>query len=106
MAEYAHARHSKLTHITLWALQLIGGLAFCLTGAAKLAGAEQMQATELVSEAARHQNACGPGVLAATVAAARALGTERGYLLDYTTSYDVAPEPVFRMAVGYAGLLF
>jgi len=42
MAEYAHARHSKLTHITLWALQLIGGLAFCLTGAAKLAGAEQM----------------------------------------------------------------
>ena len=68
--------------------------------------AEQMQAEELVPEAARHQNACGPGALAATVAAARALGTERGYLLDYTTSYDVAPERVFRIAVGYAGLLF
>jgi AmmeMemoRadiSam system protein B len=68
--------------------------------------AEQMQAEELVPEAARHQNACGPGALAATVAAARTLGAERGYLLDYTTSYDVAPEPVFRMAVGYAGLLF
>ena len=68
--------------------------------------AEQMQAEELVPEAARHQNACGPGALAATVAAAQTLGAERGYLLDYTTSYDVVPEPVFRMAVGYAGLLF
>ncbi len=68
--------------------------------------AEQMQAEELVPEVARHQNACGPGALAATVAAARTLGAERGYLLDYTTSYEVAPEPVFRMAVGYAGLLF
>jgi AmmeMemoRadiSam system protein B len=68
--------------------------------------AEQMQAEELIPEAERHPNACGPGALAATVAAAQALGAERGYLLDYTTSYDVAPEPVFRMAVGYAGLLF
>ena len=65
-----------------------------------------MHAEELVPEAARHQNACGPGALAAAVAAARTLGAERGRLVDYTTSYDVVPEPVFRMAVGYAGLLF
>ncbi len=38
--------------------------------------------------------------------AAKVLGAERGYQVEYTTSYDVAPEDEFRMAVGYAGLLF
>jgi MEMO1 family protein len=68
--------------------------------------AEQMKASEIVSEARRHQNACGPGAMAATVAAAAVLGAQRGYLLEYTTSFDVAPEPEFRMAVGYAGILY
>jgi AmmeMemoRadiSam system protein B len=68
--------------------------------------AEHMKASEIVPEARRHQNACGPGAMAATVAAAVALGAERGYLLEYTTSFDVAPEPEFRMAVGYAGILY
>ncbi|MBI4464717.1 MAG: AmmeMemoRadiSam system protein B [Acidobacteria bacterium] len=68
--------------------------------------AEQMQATEIPAEASRHHNACGAGAMAATVAAAQIAGAQHGYLLDYTTSYDVAPEDEFRMAVGYAGLLF
>jgi hypothetical protein len=34
------------------------------------------------------------------------MGAARGHLLEYRTSFDVAPEPVFRMAVGYAGIVF
>ncbi|MBI4458880.1 MAG: AmmeMemoRadiSam system protein B [Acidobacteria bacterium] len=68
--------------------------------------AEQMAAAEIVPEAAHHRNACGGGAMAATVAAAQVLGAARGYLLEHTTSYDVEPEGEFRMAVGYAGMLF
>lgn len=68
--------------------------------------AEQMAALEIVSEAGRHQNACGAGAMAATVAAAQVLGAGRGYLIEHTTSHDVAPEGEFRMGVGYAGMLF
>src|ERR1051325_5345059 len=68
--------------------------------------AEQMSASEIVPEARRHHNACGPGGMAATVAAAAASGADRGYLLEYTTSFDIAPEPQFEMAVGYAGILY
>jgi MEMO1 family protein len=71
-----------------------------------LALAEQMRATEIVPEANRHHNACGPGALAATVSAAATVGAQRGYLVDYTTSYDVEPEPEFRIGVGYAGIVY
>jgi len=65
-----------------------------------------MKYAEIREEAERNGNACGPGALAATVAAARAMGADKGYLLEYTTSYDVMPEGEFRMAVGYAGIVF
>lgn len=68
--------------------------------------AEEMKASEIIPEARQHQNACGPGAMAATIAAAQVLGARCGHLLEYTTSYDVVPEEEFRMAVGYAGLLF
>jgi AmmeMemoRadiSam system protein B len=68
--------------------------------------AEEMKATEIIEEAASHQNACGAGAMAATVAAAKVLGAQRGYQVVYTTSYDVVPADEFRMAVGYAGMLF
>ena len=68
--------------------------------------AQEMRESEIPAEAGRHANACGAGAIAATVAAARAMGAGHGYLLEYKTSYDVVPEGEFRMAVGYAGLLF
>ncbi len=68
--------------------------------------AQEMRESEIPAEASRHSNACGAGAIAATVAAARAMGAQRGYLLEHTTSYDVVPEGEFHMAVGYAGLLF
>jgi AmmeMemoRadiSam system protein B len=68
--------------------------------------AVSMQAEEIVSEACEHQNACGSGALAAAVAAARQLGVARGHLVEYRSSFDVAPEALFRMAVGYAGIVY
>lgn len=68
--------------------------------------AEQMKAAEILDEAKARQNACGAGAFAATVEAARVMGAKRGWLVEYTTSYDVAPEGDFHMAVGYAGMLF
>jgi MEMO1 family protein len=68
--------------------------------------AEEMQGAQILEEARKHHNACGAGALAATVEAARAMGAGRGYLVQYTTSFDAAPEKEFEMAVGYGGLLF
>lgn len=65
-----------------------------------------MKYAEIDGETRAHQNACGPGALAAAVAAAETMGADRGYLLQYTTSYDVMPEGEFRMAVGYAGIVY
>jgi MEMO1 family protein len=66
----------------------------------------RMKSAEIRMEAQISHNACGPGALAATVAAARAMGSEKGHLLEYTTSHDVRPGGEFEMAVGYAGILF
>jgi AmmeMemoRadiSam system protein B len=71
--------------------------------------AVRMEAAEIIPESLRHHNACGPGAIAATVAAASEMSAERGHLMNYTTSFDVAPDyenAEFRMAVGYAGILY
>ncbi len=67
---------------------------------------EEMSAPEIPEEARRHRNACGAGAIAATVAAAQVLGADHGLVLEHTTSYDVVRESEFRMAVGYAAVLF
>ena len=66
----------------------------------------QLKSIAIRKEAQRSHNACGSGAMAATVAAVEAMGAEKGYLLEYTTSHDVMPEGEFEMAVGYAGILF
>jgi hypothetical protein len=66
----------------------------------------RMRSAEIRKEAQKNHNACGSGALAAAVAAAKAMGAEKGYLLEYTTSYDMMPEGDFEMAVGYAGIVF
>jgi AmmeMemoRadiSam system protein B len=65
-----------------------------------------MKSADIRNEAEQNRNACGPGALAATVSAARAMGAKKGHLIEYTTSYDVMPEGEFQMAVGYAGIVF
>lgn len=63
-------------------------------------------AEKIVPEAARAHNACGAGALAAVTAYARARGTEDGQILQQTTSFDVMPEGVPEMFVGYGALAF
>jgi AmmeMemoRadiSam system protein B len=65
-----------------------------------------MRASEVVKEARENQSACGPGAIAATVAAASALGAKQGFLLEQTTSYDVQPSGGADTFVGYAGIVF
>ncbi len=67
---------------------------------------ESLDAEAIEPEVAAHRNACGPGATAATVGFARARKVTSGRLLDYTTSFDVVPDPEFRMAVGYASVVF
>lgn len=69
--------------------------------------AVRMEAEAIPEEARRHANACGWGALAAAVACARELGATHGTVVEHTDSYRVEgrSEP-FRMAVGYAGIVF
>ena len=70
----------------------------------------RLDAEAAVPEAEARMNACGSGAVAATLAAARELGAVQGYLVYYTTSFDVMKERMgrrgFDAAVGYAGLVF
>ena len=73
----------------------------------KIIGAAlDMQAERIIPEAEADWNSCGAGAMAATVAAAKSVGAGKGVLLEYTSSFDVRPEEEFRMAVGYAGIIF
>ncbi len=67
-----------------------------------------MRESAVVEEAVTNKNACGPGAVAATLAACKAYGAARATLLEHTTSFDVLSamghEPM-RDAVGYASII-
>lgn len=68
-----------------------------------------MRANEVVAEAAQYHNACNAGAVAATIAAAAALGATQGVLLEHTTSSEkLSGKSGAEMAdsVGYAGIVF
>ncbi len=71
---------------------------------------EALDAEAIVPEAQQHMNACGGGAIAATLAAVRALGAERGIVLEYTNSYKVVhelyPADPDDTTVGYASVVF
>lgn len=71
---------------------------------------EAMDAEAIVPEAEAHMNACGAGAIAATVAAAKAMGATRGITLEYTNSYQVVhkqyPHELDDTTVGYAAVVF
>lgn len=72
--------------------------------------AEAMDAESVLPETCRHMNACGPGALAAAIAACRALGATKGICLDYTNSYVITheqyPHELDDTTVGYASIVF
>jgi AmmeMemoRadiSam system protein B len=63
----------------------------------------KMDATGLLKHALENDSACSAGAAISTMATSKALGAEKGILLDYYTSYDVMPDNSF---VGYAGILY
>jgi len=58
---------------------------------------------EVIQKALASHNACCPGAAAAAIASVCRGGAEKGFLVDYTTSYDRHPDSSF---VGYAGVLY
>ncbi|HOB76018.1 MAG TPA: AmmeMemoRadiSam system protein B [Phycisphaerae bacterium] len=66
-----------------------------------------LQADEVVHEAATHHNACGPGAVAATIAAAQVMGATAAHVLRHTNSNEVLCTRYGQMddAVGYAGVV-
>jgi MEMO1 family protein len=68
-----------------------------------------LDAEGLLKDALNKMNACGPGAVAATVAAAKELGVEKGKLLGHTHSNDVMRlkyNQTSEESVGYAAIVF
>jgi len=68
--------------------------------------AVHLRAEGIVARAQSEHSACGGGAVAATVAAAAALGARQGRILEHTTSYDVRPSGRAEDFVGYAAVVF
>jgi hypothetical protein len=63
----------------------------------------KMDATGLLKHALENDSACSGGAALSAMATSKALGAEKGVLLDYYTSYDIMPDESF---VGYAGIVY
>lgn len=71
---------------------------------------EAMDADAVVPEYLQRHNACGAGAVAATIAACKALGAQRGICLEYNNSYKIVhekyPYELDDTTVGYAAVVF
>ncbi len=68
-----------------------------------------LEAEKLLTNAAENSNACGPGAAAATIAAAKKLGKEKGVLLSHTNSLKIMLTKMGRSSsdsVGYTAIVF
>jgi len=63
----------------------------------------RMDAEGILKHARENRSACSAGAALSAMATCKALGTEKGFLLDYYTSYDIMPDNSF---VGYAGIIY
>jgi AmmeMemoRadiSam system protein B len=63
----------------------------------------RMDVKGLIRHANDNESACSGGAAASAIATCKSLGAEKGYLVDYYTSYDIMPDESF---VGYAGILY
>jgi len=62
-----------------------------------------MNAEGLLKHAIENDSACSAGAAISAMTTCKALGSEKGVLLDYYTSYDIMPDDSF---VGYAGIVY
>lgn len=68
-----------------------------------------LEPQELLAGAAENHNACGPGAAAATIAAAKKLGSKKGTLLAHTNSNKVMQQKMGTTSadsVGYAAIIY
>lgn len=68
-----------------------------------------MEPQDLLAGAAENHNACGPGAAAATIAAAKKLGSKKGRLLAHTNSNKVMRQKMGTTStdsVGYAAIIY
>ena len=65
--------------------------------------AVKMDAKGLIDHALKNDSACSAGAAASALATCEALGSKKGVLLDYYTSYDIMADNSF---VGYAGIVY
>ena len=68
-----------------------------------------MEPVELLNNSAENGNACGPGAVAATIAAAKKIGSQKGILLGHTNSNDVLLDRTSQPgndSVGYASIIY
>ncbi len=63
----------------------------------------KMDTAGLLKHAQENDSACSAGAAASAMATCKALGADKGILLDYYTSYDIMPDDSF---VGYAGIVY
>lgn len=63
----------------------------------------RMDIEGIINHARENGSACSAGAAASAAAASKELGTEKGVLIDYYTSYDIMPDDSF---VGYAGIVY
>ncbi len=63
----------------------------------------KMDPKGLLEHALKNSSACSAGAAASVIATCEALGSKRGILLDYSTSYDTMRDDSF---VGYAGIVY
>jgi AmmeMemoRadiSam system protein B len=63
----------------------------------------KMDADGLLKHALENDSACSAGAAISAMTTCKALGSEKGVLVDYYTSYDIMPDDSF---VGYAGILY
>ena len=63
----------------------------------------RMDAGGLLKHALENDSACSAGAAISAMVTCKAMGAEKGILLDYYTSYDIMPDDSF---VGYAGIVY
>ncbi len=63
----------------------------------------KMDVEGALEHARKNYSACSVGAAVSAMATCKALGAEKGMLLDYYTSYDIMPDDSF---VGYAGIVY
>jgi len=63
----------------------------------------RMDMEGLLRHAEENSSACSAGAAASAIATCSVLGSEKGFLIDYYTSYDILPDQSF---VGYAGIIY